>query len=288
MVAEEGNLRRAAERLFASQPAVSGHIKALEEELGLVLFERTRHGMLLTPDGERIHEIARQMLENAQELEGTARSIREGVAGVLRVGVINEGWQLRLDEIVAALDGSCSGLQLDFVCGTSGPILEGIRNESLDIGYIELQPAESDVTLMHLMYSEPVIAYPAHWAPELQEDDWSVLIEKPWAFVSEGCSYYQTIQKAVAERGLKLDWRYRADSERVGANMVTSGMAVSLVSRALIEPYVAEGKVCLWPHFTPRLSRSLAFLTRRGSERAIQAYVQAVVDIMLKETEAVP
>ena len=50
-VAEEGHLTRASERLFTSQPAVSAHIKALEEELGVTLFDRTPRGMQLTPAG---------------------------------------------------------------------------------------------------------------------------------------------------------------------------------------------------------------------------------------------
>jgi len=52
-VAEEGHLTRAAERLFTSQPAISAHIKSLEEELGVTLFHRTPKGMQLTTEGEK-------------------------------------------------------------------------------------------------------------------------------------------------------------------------------------------------------------------------------------------
>ena len=55
-VAEERHLTRAAERLCVSQPAISAHIKALEEELGLALFERTPKGMLPTAAGEALLE----------------------------------------------------------------------------------------------------------------------------------------------------------------------------------------------------------------------------------------
>ena len=53
-VAEEGHLTRAAERLHLSQPAVSGHIKALEQELDVRLFERTATGMVLTEPGRQL------------------------------------------------------------------------------------------------------------------------------------------------------------------------------------------------------------------------------------------
>ena len=61
MVADEGNLSRAAKRLHASQPAVSAQIKALEEELGVHLFLRTPKGMTLTADGLRLREHAGQV-----------------------------------------------------------------------------------------------------------------------------------------------------------------------------------------------------------------------------------
>lgn len=55
IVADEGNLTKASEILFISQPAVTKHIHNLENELNLKLFERTQHGMVLTKDGENLY-----------------------------------------------------------------------------------------------------------------------------------------------------------------------------------------------------------------------------------------
>ena len=55
IVAEEGNLTKASELLFISQPAVTKHIHNLENELNIKLFERTQHGMVLTKDGENLY-----------------------------------------------------------------------------------------------------------------------------------------------------------------------------------------------------------------------------------------
>ena len=62
-VAEENHLTRAAERLFVSQSAVSSHIKALEGELGVVLFHRTPKGMTLSREGERLLGRVRRILD---------------------------------------------------------------------------------------------------------------------------------------------------------------------------------------------------------------------------------
>ena len=67
-VADEGNLTRAAERLFTSQPAISAQIKALEEELGVELFERSSRGMRLTAKGQLLYDQAAATLAAAEQL----------------------------------------------------------------------------------------------------------------------------------------------------------------------------------------------------------------------------
>ena len=74
MVAEEGHLTRSAERLHTSQPAVSAHIKALEEELGVALFKRTPKGMLLTHEGEILRQQALRALSTIDEIGSSYRS----------------------------------------------------------------------------------------------------------------------------------------------------------------------------------------------------------------------
>ena len=75
-VAREGSITRASERLYLSQPAVSAHIKAIEDTLGLTLFARTPRGMALTGDGERLLAKAEQTLGAHRELVEEATRIK--------------------------------------------------------------------------------------------------------------------------------------------------------------------------------------------------------------------
>jgi molybdate transport repressor ModE-like protein len=85
-VAQEGSITRASELLFLSQPAVSAHIKAMEDELGLVLFERTPRGMSLTGHGTKLLTKAEQLLAMHRDLLDEARRITGRVSGKLRLG----------------------------------------------------------------------------------------------------------------------------------------------------------------------------------------------------------
>ena len=85
-VGEELHFARAAERLHIVPAAVSQHIRALEEELGLTLFERTSRKVALTPAGAQLLEPARSVLAEAESLGGLARSLATGAAGQVTIG----------------------------------------------------------------------------------------------------------------------------------------------------------------------------------------------------------
>jgi DNA-binding transcriptional LysR family regulator len=90
-VAETLSVTKAAERLHISQPPLSRHIHQLEEELGVALFVRHRHGMNLTEGGRRLLEKARAVDTAAAEFALTARQVARGEANEIRIGI---GWGL--------------------------------------------------------------------------------------------------------------------------------------------------------------------------------------------------
>jgi len=124
-VAEEGNISRAAKRIFLTQSALSRQIKALEEEIGQCLLERQAHSIRLTPVGEALLDEARELLRHADQMLERVRSAGRGVrlrvgyapslaAGILSVAVENftqahpsarvELFDLATKEMLAGLD----------------------------------------------------------------------------------------------------------------------------------------------------------------------------------------
>jgi DNA-binding transcriptional LysR family regulator len=83
-VAEEGNISRAAKRIFLTQPALSRQVKALEDEIGRCLLERQAHSIGLTPVGEALLREARELLQHADRMLERVRIAGRGVR--LRVG----------------------------------------------------------------------------------------------------------------------------------------------------------------------------------------------------------
>lgn len=112
MVAEEGHLTRAAKRLNASQSAVSSHIKALEDELGLNLFMRTPKGMVLTLQGNQIKEHVDKVLANINKMVVHANALRGTITGELRIGIHTEADSLRIPELFSTLQSQHPHIQI--------------------------------------------------------------------------------------------------------------------------------------------------------------------------------
>ena len=87
-VAEELNLRRAAERLHLAQPSLSWQIKSLENELEVRLLERNTRSVKLTRAGRVFLDEARNVLSAAAQAEHRAKKAEHGLVGTLRLGVI--------------------------------------------------------------------------------------------------------------------------------------------------------------------------------------------------------
>ncbi|HVP88868.1 MAG TPA: LysR family transcriptional regulator, partial [Casimicrobiaceae bacterium] len=100
-IAKIGQLTRAAEKLHLSQPALSGQLKALEESLGLVLFERSSSGMTLTSGGRTLLPDAEKILDALEQLQLAARQLQGRTAGKLRLGTVLDPATLRVGEFLA-------------------------------------------------------------------------------------------------------------------------------------------------------------------------------------------
>ena len=101
-VAKMGHLTRAAEKLHLSQPSVSAHIKALEDEFGLSLFERTYSGMTLTLPGKRLLTEAEGILVAAEAMRHTAKALKGEITGRVRVGTSSDPGFIRIGEFCNA------------------------------------------------------------------------------------------------------------------------------------------------------------------------------------------
>lgn len=142
-VAEELNFTRAAARLRVAQPALSRQIRALEEELEVSLFERTRSGARLTRSGRVFHRRARVILAEVDEAANEARTASGAIAGRLTIGFPTG---LHLNYLVPLFDALRRAhplVDLDYLHALPPEQLKALREGTLDVGFVTY-PARLD------------------------------------------------------------------------------------------------------------------------------------------------
>jgi DNA-binding transcriptional LysR family regulator len=135
-VAEELNFSRAAQRLHIAQPALSNQIKALENELGVQLLERTRRIVRLTEAGKTLLADARPLLAGAQTAELHARGAQKGESGTIHIGYVLTAANARLASVIKTFRQSYPRVEPDLAQLPTSAQMAALKNRRLDVGFV--------------------------------------------------------------------------------------------------------------------------------------------------------
>jgi DNA-binding transcriptional LysR family regulator len=137
-VAEELHFRRAAERLYVAQPAVSEQVRKLEEELGVRLFDRTQRSVSLTVAGTALLDEARRVLRQAELAQLAARNASKNAVEQLRIGFLADSLPAGVPLALQRMSGSTPRVQVQLETGPALRLIEDVRAERLDAAVISL------------------------------------------------------------------------------------------------------------------------------------------------------
>ena len=281
-VAETGHLTRASERLHISQPAVSAQIKALEEEFQVRLFERGPAGMTLTPAGSGLLEAARRVLAAAEEMKNAAKALKGEVAGRLRIGTVSDPEFIRLGGFSGRAMRRFPLLELEFHNEFSGEAVEAVHEGRLDASFYvgRIVPAHLEGLALREMPFR--VVGPAAWADRVCRSDWNAMAALPWVLMPTNSTHHELAQALFHDHGMEPSRVIEADQESVIANLVASGVGLSLLPETLAHELQAAGSVCIAE--SPVLRAALWFIYRK--ERAHDPLLTGVLDV-LRETWSV-
>lgn len=160
-VAEELSFRRAAEKLGMAQPPLSAQIRALEQELGLRLFERTTRSVQLTHAGRVFLDEAQAVLQASARAERLAKEAEHGLAGTLRLGIAAPAAGAWLAGILRRFRQQFPGVQLSLFDLTSTEQLRRLRARELDAGLLRPPVLFPELDYKFIQESRQVLALPA-------------------------------------------------------------------------------------------------------------------------------
>lgn len=279
VIAETGQLTRAADRLHLSQPAVSAQLRALEDDLGQQLFERTSAGMTLTRVGEELLTYAEKVLAAAADLKKAAHAHGGGPAGRLRLGTLSDPQFIRLGDFLARAIERYPLIEIELHNDFSGAAFQGVKSGVLDgsfyFGEID-HPSVAGLRLGDIHYR---VAGPAAWAERIRAADWAGIAALPWIVAPDNSTRNQLLDAEVRRHGVLLAKVIAADNEGVINNLVESEVGVSLIREDLATDCERAGTMAVWGG--TRLSAPLWFIY--PADRANEPELVALLTV-LRET----
>lgn len=276
VVAEEGHLTRASVRLHTSQPSVSAHIKALEEELETKLFIRTPKGMRLTEAGERLRDRALIVLQAARELKLEARNMGGELVGDLTMGLNTDAEYLRIVPLLNSMSEEHPKVTLQIQQRASTSVQDAIRDGKLDCGFIFGEPRHSDLHAVHLESTEFFVAVPDIWKDRIK-GGLKALEDLPWIMDPGDNPLDRLVRPFFATHGIKPATRLEVDGDEVIRVLVAAGKGVTFLRDNEVKAANRFGETVHVMEFDDlSIDLHFVYLKRRDQDPVMQAVIEHV------------
>lgn len=278
-VARELNFRRAAEACGISQPALSGQLAALEEELGLRLFERNRTSVAPTPDGERLLPLMRALLGHADAVTEAAVLARDPLGGVLRIGAIPTIAPYVVPSALGATRGPLPRLDIAWSEDKTAVLADRLRKGEIDGALLALEHCPEDVERAELARDEFLLAMPL--LHPLGKGggpvDAAALAGEAVLLLEDGHCFRDQALAFCQDRQLRAH-AFAATSLPTLVRLVADGRGITLLPRLALSTEVSRADVLIRPFTSPAPGRTLGLVWRRRHRR--RAALRAVADVL--------
>jgi LysR family transcriptional regulator, transcriptional activator of the cysJI operon len=244
-VAQHLSFRKAAEALYLTQPAVSLQIKALEEDLGVQLFDRTGSRIALTKAGETLLGFAQQVSALLQQAEHEIAASSGERFGKLDLGASTTIAQYVLPHLIGDFHRAYPRVQVVLTSGNTEAIVNAVVRQQIALGFIEGPAHSRDVKTEPFLVDEIVLIVPAahEWA-ERRSISCAEIAGTPLLMRERGSGTRRVAENALEQQGIKLSSLTIAmelDSTEAIKSGVEAGLGAGFVSRWAIAKDMRAG-----------------------------------------------
>ena len=265
-VAEHLNFRKAAEHLFLTQPAVTLQVKALEDDLGIRLFDRTANRVSLTSQGSLLLEYAKKIASLVSQAEQELGEDGK-LTGELSLGVSTTIAQYLLPRLLRAFLDENPRVQFSLHSGNTDEIVQLLLENKLAIGLIEGPARDRGIRTEPFMQDELVlITSPAFESDRLSRDQF---VGSRLLMREHGSGSRHVVEIALENAGLKLksfNNVMNLDSTEAIKSAVEAGLGIGFVSRWAISKELELGALKIAEVAGLRVVRNFSLISRTGPE----------------------
>lgn len=237
-VAELLHFGRAAQRLHISQPPLSRQIQSLEEELGVILFHRTRRAVRLTEPGLKFLDEARRTLLQAERSIEVARRAGRGELGKLEIGFAPVSDMAILPKVLGAFRQRIPDVEIRLHYLNTPEQLQALREGTIDVGLLRM-PADAEGIVVETILREPIVlALPkGHRLCKRATIPLKALADEPYVMFPRNYAprFYDFILSICRDAGVGIQVAIEAVSIHNNLSLIAGGMGVSLLPESVGE-----------------------------------------------------
>lgn len=266
-VAQHLNFSRAAEELLLTQPAVTQQIKALEEELGSALFDRSGGKISLTPGGKALLPYVEQIRSLGDEAMDAIARANGQEAGQLTIGASQTIAQYLLPGFIAQYLQVQPRVHVAIRSGNTDAMLEALVAKEIQIALIEGPEQRQGIRVEPFMEDQMVLVVPTthRWAKQkIRVDD---LKNEPLLFREFGSGSRRIVESALTEKGIRkrdLSIVMELDSTEGLLRAVEAGLGVTFVSQWAARNQIALGTLKIAHVHGLKITRHFSFALPEG------------------------
>lgn len=277
-VAESGSLRKAADRIYVAQSSLSRSVQTLEQELGVVLFERGARGVELTPSGQLLVDAARKILHDVDALSSDVLSDSVGIVGRVVLGASAGGARLLFGRVAERIRREHPRIELALVEGLQYSLLEGLDTGRVDLAML-VDPEVSARVDVRLLATEAAYLIGRRDDPRMPVETCEVgnLAELPLVLYPSSTGSRMLLERVARDAGIRLAVAYEVESQEVLRDFVARGLGFGVVpyssmTRARREVEALDAVPVLGLEFR----RDLAWRIDRELRPAVAAVLAAI------------
>lgn len=270
-VAANLSFSKAARTLFVTQPAISKHVKALEDQYKVPLFERKGNSILLTEAGKKLNEYLLQAteIERKIEYEFSVLSSLSQAAGNLRLGASTTIALYIMPSILSGFQQEYNNVDIQLVNRNSEYILSALLNHEVDIGIIEVDNKLTTVSY-HPFISDEVIPVCSAKSPLAGKSlSLKQFTKTPLALRERGSGTLNALLKSLAVLNIKpadLSVKIRLGGTEALKNFLLADQCLGFMPRPSIIRELKEGDLVEVPIDGLKITRDFFFIRRKGTE----------------------
>lgn len=285
-LAQERHFGRAAEACGVTQPTLSSAIRQLEDQLGVQLVFRGSRFQGLTPEGQRVLDWGRRIVGDMRALKDEMRTVRAGLSGNLRLGVIPTALPM-VAGLTAPFTAKHPNVRVSILSRTSAEILTGIESLDLDAGITYLDNEPLGRVAQVPLYAEFYRFLCAPGTPMADRDQvsWSEVSEQPLCLLTGDMQNRRIVNQHLAEAGAAVIPQIESNSTIALTSHVLTGRWASVVPRQLAQMFTAGGQLRSIPIVEPEVEHLVGLITaRRDPLTPVLAALMAEAERFAKTT----